>query len=346
MPKFSGICSTDIFVIRAKTDISQRFLFYFLANPDFISVASRSDSGTKMPRADWKFLKNTAWPVPPLKEQEAMAEILGSLDEKVELLYRLNRTLEATAETVYRAMFQGSKAGSWPKSPLGELYDIALGRTPPRAEKKYFSPGPSGRAWVSIKDMGKKGLYISESSEYITDLAIKKCNIPLIDPDTVILSFKMTVGRVAITTAEITSNEAIAAFRKTFRSVIPNEYLYFFLKLFSYEVLGTTSTIATSLNTKMIREIRIPLPDKNLLDEFSGQCDPLLRKIKSNLAQISSLEKIRDVSLIRLLNGQIRVPAEPILRLGEIAEDEPLEPFRCPDLENARPELKNLVIPA
>ena len=64
--KFSGICSTDIWVMRAKKGYDQDFLFYFLANKDFIDLANGGEGGTRMPRADWNFLKITDWNVPPL----------------------------------------------------------------------------------------------------------------------------------------------------------------------------------------------------------------------------------------------------------------------------------------
>jgi type I restriction enzyme S subunit len=65
-PKFEGICSTDIWVFRAKKNFNQDFLFYFLANWDFVNIANSGEGGTRMPRADWNFLKTTEWNFPPL----------------------------------------------------------------------------------------------------------------------------------------------------------------------------------------------------------------------------------------------------------------------------------------
>jgi len=64
-PKFDGVCSTDIWVIKAKKDFDQGFLFYFLANQSFIDACNSGSSGTRMPRADWDHLSETEWELPP-----------------------------------------------------------------------------------------------------------------------------------------------------------------------------------------------------------------------------------------------------------------------------------------
>lgn len=236
-PKFSGICSTDIWVFRAKDGFSQEFLFYFLANWDFVNTASGGEGGTRMPRSDWNFLKKTKWILPPLEEQWAIAEVLSSLDDKIDLLHRQNKTLEAMAETLFRQWFvEPCKNGlpeGWEEKPLKDVVDITIGRTPPRQEFQWFSKNKNDLKWISIKDLGTSGIFIFDTAEYLTKEAVENFNIPIIPKDTVILSFKMTVGRVGITTEEMVSNEAIAHFKFNFTTPFTKEYLYFFLKNFS-----------------------------------------------------------------------------------------------------------------
>ncbi|HSH65710.1 MAG TPA: restriction endonuclease subunit S [Bacteroidia bacterium] len=104
-PKFSGICSTDIWVLRAKNDISQNFLFYFIANWDFVNLSNGGEGGTRMPRADWNFLKQTRWLIPSPEQQTTIAYILSSLDDKINLLHAQNNTLEKMAETLFIEWF-------------------------------------------------------------------------------------------------------------------------------------------------------------------------------------------------------------------------------------------------
>src|SRR5699024_8176945 len=75
--KFDGICSTDIWVVRAKENNSQSFIFYFLANWEFINTANVGEGGSRMPRADWNFLKDTCWLIPEYNEQRAIAAVLS-----------------------------------------------------------------------------------------------------------------------------------------------------------------------------------------------------------------------------------------------------------------------------
>lgn len=100
---------------------------------------------------------------------------------------------------------------NWYYRTLDKISDVGIGKTPPRKETWWFSE-KEGVKWVSIKDLGNSGTYIFETSEYLTEEAIDKFNVKLIPEDTVILSFKLTVGRLGITTDEMTTNEAIAHF--------------------------------------------------------------------------------------------------------------------------------------
>ena len=105
-PKFCGVCSTDIWVVKAKPNCDLDYLFYLFASQDFIDLAYSGSSGTRMPRADWDFMKDTNWFFPKdISEQKAIAGVLSSLDDKIDLLHRQNETLEALAQTLFRQWF-------------------------------------------------------------------------------------------------------------------------------------------------------------------------------------------------------------------------------------------------
>ena len=112
-----------------------------------------------------------------------------------------------------------------------EYFDISIGKTPPRKEPEWFSESSSNTRWVSISDMGNCGLYISDSSEYLVPEAVSKFNVVIVPDNTVLLSFKLTVGRVAITDGETTTNEASAHFKTDHKDI--NPYLYCYLKRFN-----------------------------------------------------------------------------------------------------------------
>ena len=83
----------------------KNFLFYFFANQEFIDFSYSGASGTRMPRADWNFIKETKWSIPLLPEQKAIAEVLSSLDDKIDLLHRQNKILEGMAQALFRKWF-------------------------------------------------------------------------------------------------------------------------------------------------------------------------------------------------------------------------------------------------
>jgi type I restriction enzyme S subunit len=121
--------------------------------------------------------------------------------------------------------------------------------------------------------MGSCGTFISDSTEYLVKDAISKFNIIIVPVNTILLSFKLTVGRVAITDKELTTNEAIARFRLYNENL--REYTYLLLKSFNYDKLGSTSSIANAVNSKIIKKIPILVPDSKTLSLFHNIAKPI-----------------------------------------------------------------------
>ncbi|WP_439240196.1 restriction endonuclease subunit S [Lonepinella sp. BR2474] len=195
----------------------------------------------------------------------------------------------------------------WEYQSVDQLFDVAIGKTPPRKEPEWFSENSDDMQWISIKDMGNSGVFITQSSEYLTNEAVDKFNVKRIPNNTVILSFKLTVGRVAITTKETTTNEAIAHFKLKDNSLLSSEFLYCYLKQFNFNELGSTSSIATAVNSKMVKDIKVIVPNTEVMNIFQEKVDAIFEKIKVATFENENLEKIRDGLLPRLLNGEIEL---------------------------------------
>lgn len=286
-----------------KKEAFGKFLFYQLKTIDFANL----NVGSAVPSLTTKVLNEVDISLPPLEEQKAIAEVLSSLDDKIDLLHRQNQTLESLAGTLFRQWFIEEAKEEWEEKPLGKITNIAIGRTPPRKEEEWFSTDSQDVKWISIKDLGNDGAFIFKTSEYLTQEAVERFNVPVIPKDTVVLSFKMTVGRVAITTEAMLSNEAIAHFKFNDKTPISKEYLYLFLKTFPYESLGSTSSIVTAINSAMIKEMMILIPDEKTIKDFSSIVEPQFEKIRQNQKQIQTLENLRDTLLPKLLSGEVRV---------------------------------------
>jgi len=102
---FDGVCSTDIWVVRSTNGIDQGFLYYWMASQEFVDFSMQGSEGTKMPRAKWNHVSRHKVPFFTDDEQKAIAHILGSLDDKIELNRRMNETLEAMAQALFKSWF-------------------------------------------------------------------------------------------------------------------------------------------------------------------------------------------------------------------------------------------------
>ena len=255
-----------------------------------------------------------------LEDQHRIASILSSLDRKIELNNQINAKLEEMAKAIFKYWFvdfEPFKEGKFVESELGmipegwkvgradDFYQINIGKTPPRKEHKWFSTDPADKIWVSIANMRNSGIFISDSSEYLTKEAVDSHNIIMVPINTILLSFKLTVGRVAIADKELTTNEAIARF------ILSNdkymEYLYLYLKKFDYNSLGSTSSIATAVNSKTIKGMQMLQPSDKVIDAFHIQVNPIFEKIRSLTKETSRLSALRDTLLPKLMSGELEV---------------------------------------
>lgn len=314
--------STEYIVIRGRKDISDNDFVYYLSHfPDFKNAAIKSMVGTSgRQRAQVDVLENLKMFLPPISEQRRIASILSSLDDKIELNRKINANLEAQAQALFKSWFvdfEPFKDQPFVESELGmipegwrvceaqEVFNINIGKTPPRKEPEWFTESKEDNIWVSIADMGNCGVFISDSSEYLTDDAIKRFNVQMIEKDSILLSFKLTVGRVAIAATRMTTNEAIARFLLPDKSY--REFLYLYLKQYKYENLGSTSSIATAVNSKTIKGMKLLIPDFAVIERFSRNAKPLFEQIRNSQQESRRLASLRDTLLPRLMSGELKV---------------------------------------
>lgn len=324
--------SSSVAVIRPDiSKLNPDFLVYILNSENFKFIHRAYSSGSVQGYSNIPTIKSMPIVIPSLQTQQKIVGILRCLDAKIENLRRQNETLERIAQTLFKHWFidfefpnekgepYRSSGGAMQPSELGEIpagwrvgnlgseFDISIGRTPPRKEPEWFSTNNQDVKWISIKDMGICGTYILETSEYLTREAIAQFNVPVIPSNTVILSFKLTVGRVAITLERMLSNEAIAHLKLGKFTSLTSEYIYLFLSQFNFDRLGSTSSIAKAVNSQSIKALELVVPSPEIIMSFHQIVQPLFFKLKGNAKQIQTLTKTRDTLLPKLMNGQIRL---------------------------------------
>lgn len=221
-----------------------------------------------------------------------VVDILGSIDNSIENNEIIIDKLEEKMLLEYDSII--SKTTLF-VSEMQEVFDISIGKTPPRKESHWFTEKTSDVKWLSISDMGKAKVFAFDSSEKIKEEGIKKYNVKIVPENTVLLSFKLTIGKVAITACEMATNEAIAHFVTDDNTIM--EYLYCYLKRYNFDTLGNTSSIATAVNSKTIKAMKFKYPDKEAISEFHRIAEPIIKKIKHLLITNAKLNELKQLYL-------------------------------------------------
>lgn len=251
--------------------------------------------------------------------QVKIADILSTYDNLIENNNKRIRLLEQMAENLYKEWFvrfrfpgyedvefESGIPKGWEILRANQLFDITIGKTPDRKIFEYFSNIPEcNYPWISISDMRSASTFVFKTKEYLTINAVNTCNVKIIPKNTVIVSFKLTVGQVAITTSDMCTNEAIAHF--TTDNAAMREYIYLYLKNFQYSDLGNTSSIGTAVNSKIIKNMKIILPSSELLNRFHDSVYSIFEKIRLLNETNNNLIRQRDMLLPRLMSGKLEV---------------------------------------
>ena len=282
-----------------KTKENDKYIYYLLLSRYGQNKIKEIVSGSAMPKFNKTDFKNIIIQLPSIENQKKVVKMLSALDKKIELNNKINDNLLEIINTLYKNEFIDVKE----YKRAEEIADITIGKTPPRGNKECFSTKNEDVKWASIADLGKCGTYILDTREKLTKEAVDNYNVKVIPKNTIILSFKLTIGRIAITSQEMATNEAIAHFNLEDKDML--YYLYSYLKNFDYEKLGSTSSIATAVNSKIIKAMPIVIPDKETLKNYNEKVSSMFEKIRENEFENKKLEQLRDTLLPELMNGEI-----------------------------------------
>lgn len=181
---------------------------------------------------------------------------------------------------------------------LEQLFDLQMGKTPSRNESTYWLNGLHD--WISIRDLSNSSKYIKETNEKLSDIAVKESGIRIIPKDTVIMSFKLSIGKVAITSHDMYSNEAIMAFHdKKVIEILP-EYLYYLLLAKNWDEGSNKAVMGITLNKATLSMIKIRIHDIVNQAQITGILDNLDKQIynkKKQLTEYDYLIKSRFVEM-------------------------------------------------
>lgn len=285
------------------------FIFYHLQSLAWKGFVEGIIGGSAQPNANAKQFADFSFPLPPLEAQQRIAEILSSLDDKIDLLHRQNKTLESLSLTLFRHTFiDNPNRNAWEEVTLNDIcLKIASGGTPSTRIKEYYSGKIN---WYSTKELDDNFLF--DSIQTITEAGLENSSAKLFPKDTIIIAIYAapTVGRLGILTQDSAFNQAACGLIID-ETKCSKEFVFCFLKNERENLnLLASGSAQQNLNVEKIKRYTLFLPDKITFNDFQIQAKEFFDKIYNNYKQIQNLESLRDIMLQKLLSGEMEIKGD------------------------------------
>ena len=257
------------------------YVGYCLRSPQWKSYVGGVSGGSAQPGANAKVLGAFEFELPELPEQRAIASVLSSLDAKIDLLHRQNKTLEAMAETLFRQWFVEEAEEGWEEVLLGDLIEVRYGK-----DHKALGEGD-----VPVYGSGGVMRYADRS---------------LFEGESILIPRKGSLNNVMYV------NEAFWTVDTMFFTEMkrPNiaKFIYHFVKQHDLASMNVGSAVP-SMTTAVLNNMPLQIPGLDVFTKYETTVGPLYTKHATNIRQIKSLTALRDTLLPKLMSGEVRVEA-------------------------------------
>jgi type I restriction enzyme S subunit len=248
-------------------------------------------------------------PIPPLHEQHAIAHILSTLDDKIDLNRRMNETLEAMALATFQNWFvDAAQTGvheGWRESTIGQEVRVVGGSTPSTTKSEFWEGGTN--YWATPKDLSNlTSPILLDTERCITDAGLAQISSGLLPAGTVLLSSRAPIGYLAISEVPVAVNQGFIAM--VCDRALPNHFVRLWAKE-NMEVIeaNANGTTFLEISKSNFRPLRVLVPPKSILDDFRRQVEQLHQQMVLNLEESRTLAAIGDALLPKLLSGEIPV---------------------------------------
>ena len=271
-----------------------RFVYYALYN-NYAYLASLANGGAQQ-NLNAQQIKEFEIPFPPLKEQKRIADILSSLDDKIELNRRINGNLEQQAQALYAKAFSSTNT-----CKMGDVVETTSGGTPSRKNQNYFSS--QGIKWIKSKELN--GSFIFDSEEHISNDGLCNSSAKLLPPNsTLIAMYGATVGAYGLTIDNATCNQAICALLPN--SQYPYTYLYMWAKNNKDELIQKAIGSAQQNISQIIIKNMPVANEKDKIIRFDSDTRYIFSLMRSLAKENYNLIALRDALLPRLMSGELK----------------------------------------
>jgi type I restriction enzyme S subunit len=242
--------------------------------------------------------------LPPLPEQKVIASILSSLDEKIDLLHRQNKTLEALAETLFRQWFVEEAEEGWKTTSLFDVIDLIGGGTPKTEVAEYWG---GDIKWISARDItpNHKG-FITETEKTITGLGLERSSTKILPKYSTVISARGTVGKYCLLSEDMAFSQSNYGIKPKYKDCYFFTYLLVANSVDELQAAAYGSVFDT-ITTNTFKEHKIQVPLESGIISFEKRIRPYFEKMLINCTQIRTLTRLRDTLLPKLMSGEVRV---------------------------------------
>lgn len=263
---FDGIFSAHGMVLRPKEDVVDKDFFPLFINSDyFLDAAIKISVGSLSPTINWGDLKELEFELPGLEEQRKLAKILWAAEETKQAYKTLLQKTDDLVKAKFEEMFFNRKE-KYSSRKVKDLFTLQMGKTPSRSNLSLWDSDDF--KWITVADMSNYSLYTEDTKEKISKKAVQTTGIKVVPKNTVIMSFKLSIGKVAITSEDIYTNEAIMAFLIKDKKQINNMFLKYYLSFNNWNDAMNIAVKGMTLNKETLNEIDFLLPSLQIQDEF------------------------------------------------------------------------------
>lgn len=330
-----------LIALRGKDDTLDNTFFKFLLQSDAVQneLLSRS-TGTTVVGIKQRELRKIALHLPPIDEQRKIGDILGVLDDKIELNRQMNRTLEAVVRAIFKAWFVdfdpvkakavgatsfrgmpqavfeqlpdrftdtelGAVPNGWGVASLSNLVELIGGGTPKRGASEYWH---GDIPWFSVKDAPNEAdVWVIDTEEKITTAGLEHSSAKVMRAGTSIISARGTVGRLALAAIPMSMNQS--CYGVTGKEGIGDYFVYFTLHDAVVELQKRShGSVFDTITRRTFDGLKRVLPQPEVLAAFEEVVSPYMMKMRGNLFESKLLADIRNTLLPKLISGDLRVP--------------------------------------
>ena len=324
--------------------LNSRFLRMWLNSPVLAGHLHGFRDGTVAERLNMPTIRALPVPVFPRSQQDAIADLLWSLDDKIDLNRRMNETLEAMARAIFQDWFvtfgptrakqegrppylapdlwslfpnrldNDAKPEGWTDRPLAEFMDLISGGTPRTSEPTYWG---GDIPWFSVVDAPvPSDMYVISTEKTITAAGLENCAAALLPAGAVIITARGTVGKLAVVGCPMAMKQSCYA--AVGKGGIPSSFVLFLLKEAVQRLKANThGSVFDTITRPTFQAVSGSMPSLELAIHFDTAVEPLLARVLSNIRESRTLAATRDLLLPKLMSGELRVKEAE--RLAEAA---------------------------